>query len=543
MELRRRGLGRYGLLGITVMVFFGVFILCNYVRLYGDDFFYYAFTTEDIGYFVKRHVEHYQIANGRAIVHLLATLFLGIPKVYWSICNGLMLAGIVFFGGKLASHMEKGRGKALWGGIILAAAIGMLNPHMTRQSVYWLTGSFNYVYPIFMLMIYWYFLNKSFYRHQYKWYIPVLGFLAAATVEQGSLMTFGLTLLVCLDLTFMKKYKWNKWMTITLLMVTLGMCSVILAPSTFYRASLENSSNLSLLELVKGNIKTQGLQFLFTKYMAPFHILALGGAWGVIISLYKQAVKSLWLKIVLLVLCAVGSIGLIVHLILYPTVYPIRVTNSLHYLWYLWIGVGYLLTLFYGALLVYKHHWIRNHTLPLIALILGVGSQLMLIISPVYGPRNVLFAVFMFALYGAVTIPHSHRWGTIGIAGIIISLAIEVQWVALIAIIGYLLTWLLIKNERNKLGKLGVVISYGAIILIAAMHMLPVARGYRNMSRIYDANLALVEAYKENESSILKQYRLVGETYYWAMPYHNDYYDAYYKLYIGVDRDTKLVWY
>lgn len=275
-----------------------------------------------------------------------------------------MLAGIVYFGAKkIAFHMERGdRGKMISGGVIMAVVLGFLNPHVTRQSVYWITGSFNYVYPLFVLLIYWYFLNKSFfYQHDYKWYVPLLAFLSAATVEQGSLMTFGLTLLICLDMTFMRKYKWNKWMTITLLAATIGMLTVICSPAVLVRVAIEDSPRQGFIELLKFNIKSQGYMFLFSKFMAPYHVLSLGAAWGAILSLHKRITsKFLWLKVAVFAVGGMASLGLLIHLYRYKPEFYVDFTGSYKYLIYLGIGVGYLLTLLYAAILVYRYKWIKK---------------------------------------------------------------------------------------------------------------------------------------------------------------------------------------
>ncbi len=545
MQIQKKGfLDRYGLWGITILVFIGAYVLSSYVRLYGDDFFYSVFTTGDFDYFVKRHMEHYQLANGRVIVHLLATSFLGMNHVYWAICNAIMLAGIVYFGAKIAFHMERGdRWKMISGGIIMAVAIGFLNPHVTRQSIYWITGSFNYVYPIFILLVYWYLLNKSFYQHDYKWYVPLLAFLSAATMEQGSLMTFGLTLLVCLDISFMRKYKWNKWMTITLLAATIGMLTVICSPAVLLRASIEDAPKQGFVELLKYNIKSQGYMFLFSKFMAPYHVLSLGAAWGVILSLHKRITnKFLWFKIVVFVVGGMASLGLLIHLYKYNPEFYVNFTNPLRYLAYLGIGVGYLLTLLYGAILVYRYKWIKNHALPIIALILGIGSQMMMLILPVYGPRNLLFVIFMLVLYGVSLIPHFNRWGAIGVMGISLCMIMKVTWLLPIAIAGLVLTLFLYKDKSKILGIIGIIMGYIILVTLASILMKPTVEGYRENAITYDENLVQALRYKEVGQDELIQQKFKIDTYGWTMPYHNSDYMPYYKRYIGVDEDTKIQW-
>ena len=50
------------------------------------------FAKRDFAYFVKRHVEHYYLANGRVIVHLLGTLLLALNIWVWRVLNAAALA-------------------------------------------------------------------------------------------------------------------------------------------------------------------------------------------------------------------------------------------------------------------------------------------------------------------------------------------------------------------------------------------------------------------------------------------------------------------
>lgn len=545
MSLQKKGfVDRYGLMSITIFMFIGAYMISSYVSLYGDDFFYSVFTTGDLDYFISRHMDHYARANGRVIVHLLATGFLGIDSIYWVLCNAVMLAGIVYFGAKTACYTAQGeQGKVISGGLIMAVAIGYLNPHLTRQSVYWLTGSFNYVYPLFMLLIYWYFLNKAFYGRHYKWYVPLLACLSAATVEQGSLMTFGLTLLVCLDLVIMRKYKWNIWMTITLLAAAIGMLTVICSPAVLLRASIEDAPRQGLIELLKYNIKSQGFMFLFSKYMAPFHVLSLGAAWGVIITLQKKiAHKFLWFKAVVYVGGGLASLGLLIHLYAFKLLHYPAYSHLLRDFIYLGVGVGYLFILLYGALLVYHYKWIKHYTVPIIALILAFGSQIMMLVSPVYGPRNLIFVIFMLALYGAALIPHLNFRGLTGVISVILCLMMEVLWLLPLAVAGLVLTLWMHNHQANNYRKTGIIMSYISLVLLAMVLMKPTVEGYRDNAITYDENLAMVEEYKKGGQKELMQHMFKEDTYGWVMPYHNNYYEPYYKIYMDVDHNTEIEW-
>ncbi len=57
------------------MLFLATLAVNMQIGLFGDDYYYATFTRENFG---SMHLNHYQEANGRAIVHILDTLFLAI---------------------------------------------------------------------------------------------------------------------------------------------------------------------------------------------------------------------------------------------------------------------------------------------------------------------------------------------------------------------------------------------------------------------------------------------------------------------------------
>ena len=64
--------------------------------------------------------------------------------------------------------------------------------------------------------------------------------------------------------------------------------------------------------------------------------------------------------------------------------------------------------------------------------------------------------------------------------------------------------------------------------------------GYRANAAVDAANRLAIAAY--DGSDHLTQHRFANDLYGWAMPYHNDYYDAYYKEYYGLPREVELIW-
>ena len=172
-----------------------VFLINSQIGLFGDDYYYVSFVKNN---FFELHKNHYIEVNGRAIVHLLDSIFLALPKIFWSILNSLMITSIAYFASKIIALFSSKKNIFEKSIIIFLFSILTIDILVTRQSVYWITGSFNYIYPTFMFFGYWYTLLKySLNNFQNKKVLPlvILAFLASATVEQAGMMSFGATFL------------------------------------------------------------------------------------------------------------------------------------------------------------------------------------------------------------------------------------------------------------------------------------------------------------------------------------------------------------
>ncbi|MDP4109645.1 MAG: DUF6056 family protein, partial [Bacillota bacterium] len=396
LKIRKKTPKYKGLILISLLTSILTYTVNNSVRFYGDDFFYKRFTSGGFLYFLARHRQHYFLANGRVIVHLLATCFLGLSPILWRIANSLMLGGIVYFGARTASIGNKNGSASA--GAIFAASLGFLNISVTRQSVYWLTGSFNYVYPLLMLLIYWWFLSAEGEKSRV---LPVFAFLSAATTEQVSLMTFGLTILYFLENMVFGKSKRKMIYAVCLTASVAGMLSVLCAPSVLYRASIENAHGTGFA-LIKYNIRNQVIAFMFSGIMAPYHLMAMLSAIGTIISAQgvklknKNGVLFLSVSTFLFWLWQVlpGNTG--------STAKAGRPALLLYFL----TGLLYFASLVYAAFVRYLED---KNAAPFYALLLCFGSQIMMVVSPVYGPRNLLCAIIMLALYAGFMMPPLNR--------------------------------------------------------------------------------------------------------------------------------------
>lgn len=497
----------------AIITFIFTFLININVNNYGDDYYYMTLVNSNLSIFINNHISHYLLANGRVIVHLLVTLFLSVDMIYWKIFNSLMLAAIVFFGSKISVNSFKDKLQKnidtyvmLFTCVILFSAIAFLDIEMTRQSVYWLTGSFNYVYPIVMLLLYWYVISNFKKLSKLKFLLPLLAFLSGATVEQISLMTIGLMVITIIDIKFIKKEKVDKWFYIALMLSIIGSASVIFAPATFVRIGLENSEKIPLMQLIKLNVKNQLGLFLYAKYMLPFNILTILASGFCIFKLSSKFGKVCG---ILLKIFSAFSV-LTIWLMFYNQMGSPTRSTLLEPLTTSYVLLYYFVAVLITLILLLRMNCFNNYIVPVIAIVLCFGLQLMMVVSPVYGPRNVLCGVIMLSIYSASLMPicFNVRFGV----------------------------------KMSTYTDVIVFAGYATLLILSIGFMTKTIVGYKTNVDIDKANMEIAEQYKKNPTGTINQSKLLLEDFGWSMPYYSKYHEYYYKIFIGVDNNTVIEW-
>lgn len=532
---------------ILVLIFFclfgAIFLIHSKTRLYGDDWFYHTFSQSGFLYYIQRNMEHYFRANGRVIVHLLATMFLKSPAVLWRIINTLFLVAMSWMVVSISSkHNKKDIDKYIFGALIMAFFISTMEGNIISQSVYWLTGSFNYVYPLFMLIL----LIFNYYNQEEKpnWKLYLLGFFAGASVEQAGMMAFGFLLLNMLHKHFILKKKLKKEDFLLVSITFLGLLTVLLAPATFLRASIEGQDSKPLIELIKHNIQIQGTTFLFSRIMVPTHILTILAAYVAIKLRIKQQSRLKLSEILIISFASISVIGLVYQLISRFAYIQYHIFEWKPFLFFEFIGLGYLVLLCYSAYIVYLYGNLKYKVLPAILLVIGLGSTAMMLILPVFGYRNLIFALFILVLYSLLIIQMNMKYELLLLIFAIYHL-IHFRPLYGLVLMGIFIFVELINAFYKSLGK---TTFYKEIAIIALVGLLifrsfyPTYKGYTENAYVYDENLAKARTYINDNEGNLEQTKLPNDVYRWSMPYENDYYKPYYNLYIGVDGNQEIDW-
>ena len=504
--LKKAGLVEYSayIFG-TVAAIAAFFVMIN-VRFYGDDYYYLTFAKMSSSEFWGTHWWHYMEANGRAIVHILDTFFLAMPSIVWQILNSVFLGLFVFCGARIilpqgnknvsGEDMRDSGGtsvvKNIVVGVLLTAAVFCLDIYTTRQSVYWITGSFNYVYPFVMFMLFWLLLSKMDRVSKADFgilsmlLVSVLGFISAASTEQNAMMTIGLSVLYVIYKRIFEKTLDKRMIVVTAIAV-IGGLTVFLAPATFLRYQLENQEQTNTITIVLQNLKILYADFIAAPGMLYYMCIFMLAP---VVYLFKKGSKI------------AAYISPVIAVLMY-----LEAADASRVFTVIRLIRAAVIALFIAVVVItaLKKQLADRQKLPAFALILCVGSQLMMLVSPVYGERNMLCAVLLLSLYSATTLAPCLRAGKMRISA-------RVVLVTLIA----------------------------AVVLFSSFKMYTTIDGYSANRAVDERNMQLISTHKPGEP--LQQYKLIDDAYGWSMPYYSKYHLYYYKINYDIEDDIDIEW-
>lgn len=228
--------------GGIVLTFIIFAVISGLTSFYADDFYYATFFQDGPEAFWRLTVEHYLNMNGRALVHFFDELLLLGGTGLFAFVNPFMLLLFYWYAAKsvLSEAMKPKRAFFLF----MAMAVTLfLNIAVARESLYWITGSMNYLFPSMMAAAAFYLHSKSLETGRIRFYRLAPCFLCGATTEQGGAAAVFLTFFLAVSEADLKRKEGRKgpcgWAFPVISLA--GYLTVILAPGTFYRATYEGA--------------------------------------------------------------------------------------------------------------------------------------------------------------------------------------------------------------------------------------------------------------------------------------------------------------
>ena len=281
---------------LTILVFAFFYIFNLYTPLYADDYSYsVSFLTKEritsiYDIFISQ-IAHYKTMNGRSITHFLAQLFLYIGKPTFNIINSCVFIALIY----LIYFHSYGTFKNIkisWL-LLINFILWALTPAF-GQSFLWLTGSSNYMYGIFIILIflipYRITLNENYINQKGNLIVAIIkgiAFLLAGVVAGWTNENTGAALIFIIILVLINNKISNKrfsiWMFTGLIGSLIGFGMILLSPGQATRLS-ESGGFGGIITLFK---RFFFISFNLFAYITPLLILL-----GFCLILYLSYLKN-----------------------------------------------------------------------------------------------------------------------------------------------------------------------------------------------------------------------------------------------------------
>ncbi len=369
------------------------FITMQTLPLFGDDYYYATFFSNGFSGFISETVRHYTEVNGRALIHFIdELLLLDRSLTLWSIFAAATISALIFFSAKIGAMEYKERNAPRFYLSLIFVCFGFctLSPHIARVSVFWATGTLNYLFPATVLIIFSYYALKAIEKGNKGWENAVMiisGFVTSASVEQAA----GCSLCVALYVSatsFIRKQKPKKALIAADILMLIGISTLLFAPGVgirmnyypdFYSLSLFGKIKLSFLPLFVSNIGETGYQLL----TAALFLLIPAALYIKEKSISKK--EGAGIKPLSSILLLGSSVLPFLSYCLYSTG-----TASKWIFMYIF-GVFGGAAMIISAIFAVKTRIKENSNYLLEFFLLAVASQAVMLVSPEIGPRTAFF--------------------------------------------------------------------------------------------------------------------------------------------------------
>lgn len=371
---------------MLIILFFLFWGLHKYVVMYGDDY-WYAFY-HNLGFFncVIETAKMYLTTNGRLIPNIFNSLLFYFDLNFWRVLNCIMICITIYLISKIVnfSYEKKYSFIALLISGCLFLGIDVL---IFQESILWITGSSNYLYPLTLVLANSYLVIKYHKSDKnncrYLPYVLILTtFFSSFLVEQSAIANGILIFSIIIYDFFVKKAMPNKIQIICFLMSIIAFGLIVFSPGCQTRVI--NEQSVPIIEMLLKNFNLI-LSLLF--FYRPFQYI------NIFISValfffFCNFIKSRT-KIIVLMLNLISTIGFIYILVKSRNYGFFDIINqSLIIKIWLYSGIMiFLLSLFIFGIL--KAFYSKDE-IPFSIFLMGYASQVPMLFVPTMGFRTVL---------------------------------------------------------------------------------------------------------------------------------------------------------
>lgn len=260
---------------MSVSIVFLVMLVLNFLTPLIADDLEYLYKTQDFSTILQNEYTQYMTWTGRSIVHIIARIFLLMPKFIFNIFNSLAFAYLtllIFYISRWTHNKKYSIGKYL----LISVALWLFIPTF-GQVFLWETGSANYLWGsiimLSMIAIYHkaYLTQSNSFLERYRVVGIILMLLFGVVSGWCNENTSGGALLIVIMYVLVMKFKNNHfkpWMISGIVGMTIGLILMVSAPgnairSTYFERATWSFSKKLILGIIQitENLKDHAILF------------------------------------------------------------------------------------------------------------------------------------------------------------------------------------------------------------------------------------------------------------------------------------------
>ncbi|MBP3939395.1 MAG: hypothetical protein IK955_08295 [Clostridia bacterium] len=384
-----------------IIIFVSTVCVSLNVELFSDDFTYKQAGVcgfDQIVEFLKWHVTSY---NGRTLIHFMEMMMLryDFGFLIWKLFTGLLVYIFCFVSSRITVNDKSDYTKAI---LLSALCFFGINPCIWNESVFWVSGSFNYFIPTMMLIGLMFLVRRN---PESKWIFPI-GFICGATTEQVGMMTFGFFVILLLE-HIVRARKVSVRYLVCCLISAAGYATVLFSPGTSSRVETQNEVTIKvLIENIITILQENwfGNTNLFTviiptTILISYFVLKHRKINNVLDKASVPAIVILWILTFFNI--GIKGISVLNEGLGLNIAFPQKVNMIFFVLWLVYVFI-YFAVFLLATVLIYKQ---KSDIMPFVFFILGFGSQIMMSVAGKSYFRTclpMLFMIILFEVYSAL---------------------------------------------------------------------------------------------------------------------------------------------
>ncbi len=218
-------------------------ILHYYIRPALDDFYYMTFTDNGFAGYINNSVNHYLTLTGRAFVHFLLCPLLMYKMFPFKIWNTILILSLAIVIGLIGKNSRK----LHFGSVVSAFSLfWLIGISVLADGALWGAGSFNYLFPVFMIFLYYYIFSVSL-SGKGNFVVCILGFLSSATVEMTGLLAI-FVVIYCAMTNIKEAKKKKTFVILNLASCIIGYITLFLSGGVSKRLTQNEYESIGIIE-------------------------------------------------------------------------------------------------------------------------------------------------------------------------------------------------------------------------------------------------------------------------------------------------------